>query len=119
MDRANTLTPYERNQQFNALTRWLHSFRYRNAIDVMGELRDLSPIRVLEVGCGLTKLFAVLNERFPIEYTGIDLDAEHIEIARARHGHFPNFRAIVADAVAGLDNVSGADIVYAGATAGR
>jgi SAM-dependent methyltransferase len=110
---STTITEYERNQQFSALTRWLHSYRYRNAIDVMGELRDLQTIRVLEVGCGLGKLFGVLNERFPIAYTGIDLDAEHIEIARARHGHHANFRAIAADAVASLDDIESADIVFA------
>lgn len=106
-------TDYERNQHKNPLNTWLHSHRYRNAVDVMGELRDLKTIRVLEIGCGLGKLFGVLDARFNIDYTGIDLDAEHVRIACERHGDRPNFRAMAADAVTALDGIESADIVFA------
>lgn len=103
-------TAYERNQHANAVTSWLHSFRYRNAVSVM---ENFGPAKVLEIGCGLTKLFEVFNNRFEIDYTGIDLDAEHIAIANSRNGHNKNFRALAGDAVAVLDSVERPDIVFA------
>jgi SAM-dependent methyltransferase len=105
------VTDYERGQQFNAVTRWLHSFRYRNAVDVMRRFQGRT--KVVEIGCGLTKLFGVLNPRFDIDYTGIDLNAEHIGIARERHGALPNFRAIAEDAVTALRKIDRADVIFA------
>lgn len=109
---TQNLTAYEQVHRHNSVTQWLHSFRYRNAIDVMQQVKA-SPAKVVEVGCGLTALFSTLNPRFAIDYTGIDLDAEHIAIARERNGHHPNFRTVVADAVTALDDIKSADIVFA------
>jgi len=65
-------TAYERNQQFNALTRWLHSFRYRTILRVIRDLRVSDrPLRVLEIGAATGRLFDVLDARFAIDYTGI------------------------------------------------
>ncbi len=111
-------TAYERNQRFNALTRWLHSFRYRNVMQVFEalaiEIPD-RPIRVLELGAATGALFAALDPRFRIEYTGIELDRAFCDAAIERHGSRPNFRmrhGSAADdaAYAGLDRP---DIVVA------
>jgi hypothetical protein len=88
-------TDYEKNQRFNALTRWLHSFRYRNILRIFDELRILipdRPIRVLELGAAHGKLFGLLDRRYPIDYTGIEIDRKFCETALARYGARPNFR---------------------------
>jgi SAM-dependent methyltransferase len=86
---------YERRQNFNAVTRWLHGRRYRHSIAVTAELaRELDrPLRILEVGCGQGKLFGELNRRFDIRYTGIDVEAGFVEAARRQFGHLKNFCA--------------------------
>ena len=88
-------TRYERNQRFNALTAWLHTFRYRNLLRlVAGLAREIPdrPLRILEIGAAHGRLYEVLDERFRIEYAGVELSPEFVERALARHGDRSNFR---------------------------
>jgi hypothetical protein len=90
-------TAYERTQRHNALTRWLHSIRYRRMVELVGrlsvEMPD-RPVRIVEIGCAVSKLYEALDQRFDIEYVGIEIDPEFCRIARERHGHRPNFRIL-------------------------
>ncbi len=52
--------------------------------------RPKAGMRVLDVGCGPGILFPYLPE---VDYTGIDLNAKHIEAARARYGAKGRFLA--------------------------
>lgn len=90
-------TNYEKQLGFNALTRWLHSHRYRHAFNLLSSMRE--PIRVMEIGCSEGKLFDVLNERFDIDYVGVEIRHESVEIARARHEGVSNFRVYEQSAV--------------------
>ena len=111
-------TTYEQRQHFNPLTTWLHSFRYRHIHRVFAhlsvEIGD-RPIRVIDIGCGYAKLFTVLNDRFRIEYTGIERNEERVGVARERHGHHENFRVVHDSATEALAHVppNHADIVVA------
>jgi len=109
-------TEYERNQRFNFLVSWLHTFRYRNILALFEAIaREIGsrPIKVIEIGCAHAKLYSVLNERFAIDYTGIEIEPRFVEAARARYGHNPNFRLIDDSAVHAFGNLNSADIVVA------
>jgi hypothetical protein len=88
-------TAYEKNQRFNAITRWLHSFRYRSILRIFDEMRARipdRPIRVLELGAATGKLYSVIDERYAIDYTGVELDRTFYEAAVERYGSRDNFR---------------------------
>ncbi len=107
---------YEKNQNFNALVAWLHSLRYKNIIKLFDELEQLNngnTIRVVEIGCGYAKLYSMLNDRFNIEYTGIELNEFLVEKAIERYQHRPNF-TIIHDAVENkIDLINNADVIIA------
>ena len=108
---------YEATQNLNAVTRYLHSFRFRNLLNVFaelaGEIPD-RPIEVLELGCGVGKAYAALEERFNIRYLGVDLDAEMIAAARARHRQHERCAFVCADAAnPEFYRADSADVVFA------
>jgi len=91
---AGDETAYERNQQYSALTRYLHGFRFRQMMKIVGELRSEipdRPLQVFEIGAAAGKLYATLDAHFPIEYRGIELDEAFVQKAIERHGARPNF----------------------------
>lgn len=107
---------YERNQRFNALVAWLHSLRYRRILRLFADLAQTTgarPLRVVEIGCGHGKLFAVLNPRFAIDYTGIELEADYVAAARRRYGAAPNFTLLHASATEVPEHFAGADVIVA------
>jgi len=111
---ASPETQYERNQRFNALVAWLHSFRYRNILGVFRAIARQTgarSIKVVEVGCAHAKLFSLLHEHFKIDYTGIEKKAEFVAMARARYGHFPNFQVVHASATDVIPQMEGADVI--------
>lgn len=113
---SKTETDYEKNQRFNTLVTWLHSYRYKNIIKVFEELSASitgRPIRVVEIGCAHAKLFSILNDRFEIEYIGIEPDAVFVEVANERYQEEPNFKVIHGAAEKQLNRTMDADIVVA------
>lgn len=92
ISRHDTETEYEKNQRFNFLVSYLHSFRYRNILTLFKAIaRETGgkPIRVIDIGCAHAKLFSVLNESFDIDYTGIEITnaLESIVIYMRQYGH--------------------------------
>lgn len=109
-------TQYERNQRFNALVAWLHSLRYKNILKVVAEASSQARgrrLRIVDIGCAHAKLFAVLNERFPIDYTGIDLSPISVKAARARYGGHANFRILQDSVLNALPQMRRPDLVVA------
>jgi SAM-dependent methyltransferase len=104
---------YEERQNHNAITRWLHSFRYRYAIDTVDRIyeRLRRPLRIVDVGCGNGKLFDALHFGRPIEYTGIEPDLEFAETAKSRHARYKNFRLIQESAVTAFKQCESPDLV--------
>jgi SAM-dependent methyltransferase len=109
-------TGYEQKQQFNSVVSWLHSFRFQHIVQVFESLREKvadRPIRVVEIGCAHGKLFSFLNERFRVDYTGIDVSAESLNLARSRHGHHENFALVHGPAQDEMGRFCGVDVVVA------
>jgi SAM-dependent methyltransferase len=112
---AHTLLPYEQNQDFNAITRFLHSFRHSLASDLVGEVAAQipdRPVSVLELGCGTGKTFATINAGHAITYVGIDKDKNAIAAASARYGDLAHAKFISGSA-ADVSHYTKADIVFA------
>jgi len=109
-------TEYEKNQRFNFIVSWLHSLRYKNIIALFEDLRQKignRPIHVLDIGCAHAKLFSVLNEKFNIYYTGVEISEDFIKVANSRYGHLSNF-TIIHDCVKNvLVNLQPVDIIVA------
>jgi len=90
---------YERNQSFNSLVAWLHSQRYRHVIDALKPVAPVDrPLQVLDLGCGFGKIYDVLSQSFPIEYTGVDPEARYLDMANERYGANANFRSFCVSA---------------------
>lgn len=116
MSQATNLveTEYEKNQKFNAIVAWLHSFRYKNITDVFTNFtkgKSDTTIKVVEIGCAHAKLFSVLDKQFKIEYTGIEIDPEFVKVAKERYGHKANFSIIHGSAATVLGEIEKPDII--------
>jgi SAM-dependent methyltransferase len=101
---------YERNQNYNFITRWLHSARYKHAIDVLARL-DCP--HIVEIGCGHAKLFGTLRGRFEFRYSGFDLEPHYIRSATTRYSADANFAAYCGDALEMLGTIEKADVICA------
>jgi len=109
-------TQYEKNQKFNFLVAWLHSFRYKRILAVFRELAhatDAAKLKVVEIGCAQAKLFSLLDESFQINYAGIEIDPNFVEVARLRYGHRPNFSVFHDSATKALTQIESADVIVA------
>lgn len=109
-------TRYEKRLDHSPVTRFLHSVRYRNLVRVVGDLarqRGGAPIRILDVGSGAGRAFAVLDPLFAIDYTGVEMRGRMCMVAGERFGDRPNFaihRGLIEDR---LDLIDAADLVIA------
>jgi len=110
-------TQYEKLQGYNFLTNWLHSVRYHNILQVMkifmAARTSRAPIRILDIGCGPGKLYGLLDQRFPIDYLGCEIQPDFIETARSRYGHRPNFKLTDQSITSGAVPFSGYDLITA------
>jgi SAM-dependent methyltransferase len=95
------ITTYEANQNFNSVTRYLHSIRFGNLMACLAELSYQitdRPIEVLELGCNTGRAYEAMDARFRVNYRGVDLDEEVIAIARQRYAGRNNCTFLLADA---------------------
>lgn len=109
-------TVYEKNQKFNALVSWLHSYRYKNILRVFEKLSESNngtPIRIVEIGCAHAKLYSLLNDRFKINYIGIEPHEVFVKIAEERYQSQSNFEIIHDTAEKQLNKIADVDIVVA------
>ena len=114
---SQSTVPYEATQDFNPVTRFLHSFRHRLASDFVGEVAKASPgrpVRVLEIGCAAGRTFAIINAEHEIQYLGIDASPEFIAAAKSRFSASGNAAFVCASAAdTSLYAPDSADIVFA------
>lgn len=109
-------TGYEKNQRFNVVVSWLHSLRYKHILRLCESMARLSrgkAIKIVEIGCAHAKLFSILNERFQIDYTGVEVDQHFADTARARYGAASNFRLINEPAENAYSYMANADMIVA------
>lgn len=110
-------TGYERNQNFNRITKFLHSGRYTSLLKIAGQLKSElgdRQIRALEIGCGPGTAVGPLLDAYNVDYRGIDLDPTFITAAKRYHGHRPRCTFVEADAADPSHyQPDSADIVFA------
>lgn len=109
-------TSYERNQHFNGLVTWMHSVRYKNIVSVVASVASGiggRRIKIVDVGCAHAKLFSVLNDKFDIDYTGIEIDSEYVATARSRYALHDNFRVMHDSVVNALPHLANTDVLVA------
>lgn len=88
------LHEYEKVQRTNVITRMLHRTRYRNLLLFFSEIAEKvndRPIRVVDVGCGVGKAYNELDRNFDIEYFGVELCKDYVDLAKERYGENDNF----------------------------
>ncbi len=104
---------YEKTQNFNWITRLLHSTRYRNLKKlIISSTYKNNKLRVVDVGCGPAKSYEVIKSLdINFHYLGIEIRKDFFEIAKKRYSKFDNFE-IVCDSVENLFNTfDSADII--------
>ncbi len=90
-------TDYEKILSFNPLVSYLHGIRYKRLLSLFAKLSAKDPdktLRVVDIGCAHAKNFPLLNERFKIDYIGVELDKDFSDVAGERYGAFKNFKII-------------------------
>lgn len=106
---------YEETQQFNLITKFLHSVRYSNLELIV---KDIVPstgiLKVVDIGCGTGKSYSVLKSLdIDFQYVGIELRRDFVEVAQQRYGAFANFE-IICDSVENVTHLfQGADLIIA------
>lgn len=94
---SDNLSAYEKNQNYNFIVRYLHGIRYKYLIELFNAYKSDRPdgvIKIIDIGCAHAKTFGLLNERFNIEYLGIEINDSFANLATQRWGGFANFRII-------------------------
>jgi len=89
---------YEKNQDFNFINRYLHSFRFRWISSIIESLKKNNKdekITIVDIGCGTCKLFGILQKQnLNFNYVGVEPLDEFVEVAKKRYGNFKNFSII-------------------------
>jgi SAM-dependent methyltransferase len=87
------LNEYIACQNYNPITRYLHSIRYRHLNDFLQRVSPTDSLQqhkmnIVEIGCGYGKSIEALkqNPKFTIEnYLGVDLEEGSIELCRKKY----------------------------------
>ena len=87
---------YEKIQDFNLITKILHTTRYRNLETLIKRLsRNNNDLRIVDVGCGVAKAYNLIKRLgVTFHYVGIEIREDFSELARTRYGQFENFEII-------------------------
>ena len=104
---------YEKTQNFNLITKFLHSTRYRNLKKVIEcAAKKNKKLTIVDIGCGPAKAYKVItNLDVDFTYLGIELREDFTALAKERYDTFDNFD-IVCDSVENVFHVfNDADII--------
>lgn len=104
---------YESKQNFNFITRFLHSTRYKNLKKlIISAAKQKEFLKVIDIGCGPGKAYEVIqNMGLNFNYLGIDPNENFCEVALNRYGQFPNF-SIICDTIENqFDELNDADVI--------
>lgn len=102
---------YERKQNRNFITKYLHSFRYKELLKFANENFKNRTVRILDIGCGPGGAYEALRH-FDIEYTGVDIREDFIKAAQERYDD-ENCNFLVADATEDSFDCDKYDVVIA------
>lgn len=104
---------YEATQDFNVITKFLHSTRYSNLIEVAGRVSRLrGALNVLDIGCGTCRAYEALDQSgLEFRYRGIEIREDFAELVRARHESRENFTISVGTVSNFLHSFDGYDLI--------
>ena len=104
---------YEKTQNFNKVTKFLHSTRYKNLEKIFQALLTLSDKpKVVDIGCAFGKSFEVLNNiSCDFTYHGVEIRQDFVDIATERYSKHPNFDIRCCSVTDAFDLFSGADLI--------
>lgn len=102
---------YEKKLNRNALTRYLHSFRYRQLVDLVAQKFKDRPFTVLDIGCGPGGAFDAMSDS-QVRYRGVDIREDFIRAANLRY-QSENCSFDVADVTEPGFDFSGFDMIIA------
>ena len=104
---------YERNQTRNALTRYLHRFRFRALTQLVeaAAKETEGPVRILDIGCG-PGTAALALEGLDIDYLGLEIHEPFLERAMAKANR-PEIRYLKQDVTDPSFDFTGFDIICA------
>ena len=83
--------------QYNFITKFLHKNKYQILIDHINKKLKKKKLNILDLGCGTCNSFKILNEKFIINYTGIENVSRIVNLAKERYDNFDNFKIINSD----------------------
>ena len=105
-------TFYEKTLDFNFITKYLHSHKNKVLFKYLNKFDKNKKIRFLDVGCGPAHIFPeLLNFSQNIEYVGIDIRDEFIEVAKKRYSSNPQFSCFKIDCEEYLQNSKNFDVI--------
>ena len=87
---------YEKTQNFNLITKILHSTRYRNLERLVKRYsHNNKNLKIVDIGCGPAKSYEMIKRLgINFHYVGIEIRKDFSELARTRYGHFESFEII-------------------------
>lgn len=83
--------------QYNFITKFLHKNKYQILINHINKKFKKKKLNILDLGCGTCNSFKILNEKFLINYTGIENETRIVNLAKERYDNFDNFNIINCD----------------------
>ena len=104
---------YEKTQNYNVITKILHSTRYRNLERLVKQYSQSNKrLSIVDIGCGPAKTYDMLKRlSVNFQYTGIEIRQDFSELARTRYDQFDNFE-IICDSIENAFHVfDNADII--------
>lgn len=104
---------YEKTQDFNLVTRFLHSTRYSNLKEVAKRVQRVrGSLNVLDIGCGTCRAYEALEDSgLTFSYRGIEIREDFAELVRARYESRGNFDISVGDVSDFFKSFDGYDLV--------
>lgn len=90
---GSTATEYHGILHFNAITTFMHGFRFAKAARVIASVAtDLArPVRVLDIGCAYGELYGCARDLCRLDYLGIDHNESFLERAHELYSDQPGF----------------------------
>jgi|TARA_B110001450_G_C17629319_1_gene484565 SAM-dependent methyltransferase len=88
---------YEKTQNFNFITKILHSVRYKNLIALVENIAGTKSgkLKIVDVGCGPAKSYQEIKKLgVDFSYVGVELREDFSTLASDRYSQFDNFQII-------------------------
>ena len=110
---AEPMSDYEERQNFNFITRILHSTRFRNLQKLIIKIaKSNKDIKIIDIGCGPAKTYSLIKDLdINFTYVGIEPSEDLVRIAKSRYNKFENFKIICDSIENTYESFEGADLI--------